>query len=1109
MNRRGCLKILSVGIVLYAVGGLHSVTHADVTGSGLSTAVDNSTPGVYAITGGTRPDGGANLFHSFGNFSLGAAENANFLNDSGLATTNILARVTGGNPSQIFGTIDTSNFAGANLFLMNPSGILFGSSAQLNVDGSFHATTADYVNLGNQGAVFFADPTSSSVLSVAAPSGFGFLAPNPAGIDVNTSDALIGGPGQTLSFVGGTVNVGAADGSAPGYVWAPGGRVNLISVASPGEAAFDGTGFSIDGFEQLGEINVRGESIVDGANVYIRGGQLTIDDGIILPNASFYLIGGPAPDGGEVNVQVSGDVHITGTSTDPLTDTAPGIFVFAGDFFDIPAGSGKVPDINIDARSLTISGFAGIQTYREGPGAPGDVTINADTVSTATGGHIALINAWEGPGGNLVINAGDVTLSGNGGDNNVGFEGLAAQGTFHPGFQFVSDPAMSYGDSGSITLNLSGNLTVQGQAQITTDSLNFGRGGDININAVDMLLTGNGAESGLINAQSALAGDAGNITIDAAGMIALQDGFRISSSTIGSGDAGRVTVTAGESITFTGADSRILNATGPPPIETLNRLFVTALGADFETVRASLVDCCGLPADADQFAVLDLLNQQGATAVTDVTPGDAGSVTISTPLLTLNAGTRIEVSTGWEGNAGDVQADVGSLFVNDGGRITSQSGLELLSGEVAVGPGNAGSVNVSAADTVSVSGAGSSISTSTLGDGNAGDVSLIAGQVNIQAGASVSSASGGTINGQAFVGAGDAGSVTIGTTGALAVSGTSSRVSTATIGEGDGGRIAMTGKQIEIRGGGRVTAEASGTGSAGTIDVAAADLLSVSGTNSTVSTTTTGDGAGGSIALRGNKVQILDGGGVTSDSFGTGLTGNIAATADESIVMDGGTISTRAVTSDGGNIQLTATDRVYMADAEITTSVESGFGGGGNINIDPDFVIMRNGRILANAYGGPGGNIDIVAGNFIATPDSLVDASSALGIDGTVNISSPDQDVSQDLAVLPAKYLDVTSLISDRCGTTAGASSLVDAGPGGLAVNPDGYLPSFVTEANPAEDGKGGGRSVGSGPRWWAPYVHQSALDVAGITCDPDLSLQEDDRRHGSPGRGRTVGISP
>ena len=117
-----------------------------ITPSGLNTQVSGpiSVGGQtqYDITGGTRPGGGTNLFHSFGDFNVPNNNIANFLNDSGLATSNILGRVTGGNISNIFGTIQTTGFGNANLFLMNPAGFLFGPNATVNVGGMVAFTSS-------------------------------------------------------------------------------------------------------------------------------------------------------------------------------------------------------------------------------------------------------------------------------------------------------------------------------------------------------------------------------------------------------------------------------------------------------------------------------------------------------------------------------------------------------------------------------------------------------------------------------------------------------------------------------------------------------------------------------------------------------------------------------------------------------------------------------------------------------------------------------------------------------------------------------------------------------------------------------------------------------
>src|SRR5215467_14013245 len=138
-----------------------------ITPSGLNTTVTlATTPPAgktqYDITGGTRPGGGVNLYHSFGNFNVPTNNIANFLNDTpNLGTSNILGRVTGGNLSNIFGTIQTTGFGNANLFLMNPAGFLFGPNATVNVGGMVSFTSADYLRLAD-GARFNAVPNAAA-----------------------------------------------------------------------------------------------------------------------------------------------------------------------------------------------------------------------------------------------------------------------------------------------------------------------------------------------------------------------------------------------------------------------------------------------------------------------------------------------------------------------------------------------------------------------------------------------------------------------------------------------------------------------------------------------------------------------------------------------------------------------------------------------------------------------------------------------------------------------------------------------------------------------------------------------------------------------------------
>jgi filamentous hemagglutinin family protein len=154
---------------------------APITPSGLNTQVNlSATPPAgktqYDITGGTRPGGGTNLFHSFGDFNVPNNNIANFLNETALPTSNILGRVTGGNISNIFGTIQTTGFGNANLFMMNPAGFLFGPNATVNVGGMVAFTSADYLRL-TDGVHFNAisNATADALLSAAPVAAFGFL----------------------------------------------------------------------------------------------------------------------------------------------------------------------------------------------------------------------------------------------------------------------------------------------------------------------------------------------------------------------------------------------------------------------------------------------------------------------------------------------------------------------------------------------------------------------------------------------------------------------------------------------------------------------------------------------------------------------------------------------------------------------------------------------------------------------------------------------------------------------------------------------------------------------------------------------------------------------
>jgi len=351
-------------------------------------------------------------------------------------------------------------------------------------------------------------------------------------------------------------------------------------------------------------------------------------------------------------------------------------------------------------------------------------------------------------------------------------------------------------------------------------------------------------------------------------------------------------------------------------------------------------------------------------------------------------------------------------------------------------PGNGGTITVTA-PTLTVSGQSSAIDSGTSWDGNAGSVQVNAGNVTVSGGAEIRSRSG----------------ILNLVTGALEV----------------------------------------GTGDAGTVKVAASDTLTVTGANSAISTSTFGNGNGGDVVLSaGNQVAIVNGGHVSADSggtiagavhSGTGLAGNINVSSGNQIYLNNGQITTQTLTADGGNIKLTAPNTIQLQDSVISTSVQGGEGKGGNINIDPQFVVLNNSSIIANAFGGPGGNITIIADNFLQSADSLIQASSALSTPGVIQIQSPDNNVESSIAQLPAAFLDAASLLRGLCSArrTGAPSSFVVAGRGGIPVDADGYLPSFGADAGAAlasADRPADSRRAGQ-PRMTLAQLMPTNLDCA------------------------------
>jgi large exoprotein involved in heme utilization and adhesion len=182
-----------------------------------------------------------------------------------------------------------------------------------------------------------------------------------------------------------------------------------------------------------------------------------------------------------------------------------------------------------------------------------------------------------------------------------------------------------------------------------------------------------------------------------------------------------------------------------------------------------------------------------------------------------------------------------------------------------------------------------------------------------------------------------------------------------------------------------------------------------------------GGGKAGSIIIKANNISLTDGATITCFSGGIGLAGNIEITVNENLNLQASKISTAAAKADGGNIRLQTKGLINLYDSAITATVGGGAGDGGNINIGkiiaPEHVILNNGKIIANAFEGDGGNIYIVTDNLLQSIGSAITASSEKGIDGTVYIESPEDELGEGAFIQPKDFFDARRLSPKECET--------------------------------------------------------------------------------------------
>jgi len=862
-------------------GSLHTI----VT---FTSAPTNLCSGNCVITGGTRPGGGTNLFHSFGQFNIGSGDITTFQNGisfdvngtalaTGLPTDNILARITGmngNNPSlsTIYGTIQTAgDFGSANLFLINPAGFLFGPNATVNVGGVITFTTADYIRLTDNGR-FNANPTTTptDLLTAFPVAAFGFIGSNPGAINFEGGQLTVAN-GTGITLVGGDINFIPDLSGTPSSITAPGRPILLTSVAGEGIVAAD-TGIPAAGMT-LGTITLGQGSILSSAGidssfrdgsggaVSIRGGQFVATGATIITS--------PAEGGIGVGGMVTVDVTDAAAFTDSFIQTGPVPMSFAGSAGAVSVTANdslRMTNTFLDASSQQAGGNGGAVTLHTN----GSLSLTESFIGTGAYGTSA-----PGNGGAVTIMGKDVTFNNSGVGTDVDVSsniiGTPALGQVRPGLvTIMAQDTVTFsgslsGDPGIPVINATaiGALRDAGSVTVTGKSVNLSNGSIIaDMNEGPIPSPGNG----------------GSIEIRG-------NNVNLSEFTLRSVNAGlpESTGKAG-SILIQGADN-------------LHAHSIQLVASHINTSSVS-----GGGGGPIEFQTKVLKMSEGSVVSTNsFARGAGGTITIrGAENVTVESGSQILTDADGNtnvqdnfGTAGDILVETQNLAVLSGGQIGARA--RPLS------TGNAGNITVQGnnnkpAQSIFIDGTGSGIFSTAEGTGAGGNITLNANTVFLQNGSTLSATTSGT---EATA---TGGSITVKTTDhVLMTNGASITANSTDPGNANAGNILINaGQQFEMRDS-SVTAKAT-QASGGNIDVRAVDRVRL--VNSEISSSVQGGAstAGGNIAIDPNV-----------------------------IVLQNSDVTAKAVQGAGGNITLTTP--LFLADPSSEVSASSQFGVNGTVTI--------------------------------------------------------------------------------------------------------------------------------------------------------------------------------
>ncbi len=909
-----------------------------------------------------RIDGGAkrgvNLFHSFQKFSVGEGNRVYFANPSGV--DNIFSRVTGTEFSHILGTLGV--LGNANLFLLNPNGIIFGPNARLDVRGSFLASTANSLKFSDGTLFSTENPTAPPLLTINMPLGLQFGTQKPAGI-VNAGQLNVP-EGQNLSLLGGTV-------VSTGQLAAPGGQLTVASVLGGSEVQLSSSGLPLSispianpqlstthppSLSQMlndaGGVSTLGITLTDSGEVKLAAADLKVADGDVVVrqltsgNATLWAANNLTLVESQLNTTLN--LHLLAQNTVQVRDSvalpfvaqAGGKLLIEGNYIDISAlnhpQSGFFSGGDMMLRSpnpvagdahYTTSGNFRIEQPNGSLGnllSPDDPVIRASGDVSFGGYQGASLHIFAGgsvtiPGG-VVIGAAD-PINDRSIDNVMLSDGTpvlinrATQptldvraGTTAFGVPGITGVVLPLGRIIPPIPNLSAPAT---SANITIGSITNSGGLVLLTNQYqpNPSLPGGAIKvTGQIITGSQ-SGNGGSVIIDSRSTLGLQNSVNASSGNFVQGKGGDVTLIANGDINA----SEILSLGG--------------LGGNINLTSSGRISIQDHPLSTISFTPL---------------PGTkGGDINVKAELLSLTDGSLVVAATAGAAQGGNLNvAAKESVEVSgiDAGGIRSSILLQEISGIPM------------ASDLLTQTAGG--LYTLTLGAGAAGDVNIQTGQLITKNGTRVASYTRSQ---------GHGGNLTLIASDAVQVSGTiplaNGGLFAETYGAGDAGNLTIDTKRLIVRDGALVSASnVSGQGNGGNLTVNASDSVEISGNtsqgryNSGLGIYARGTGNSGQLTINTRQLSLQDGGFIATASFNQNQGGNLTINAADSVKVSG-------ISSVNGIPSALSTDTFARTNA----------GNAGNLTINTGQLMIQDGGIVsASTFGsGQGGRLVVNASQLV------------------------------------------------------------------------------------------------------------------------------------------------